>query len=699
MYANHTNQLAFGYYQSLSFNLPFNSCRKLDKSIPEPPTQNVKHPLEERFFTVSDSVPAIVKKVAAYLQSKNNKSAIAATIIKEVGLPVWDKSFIIEQPTTMSRINGKTSSNDTSYIFVPIVVPETIEVDGALACKIIGDSVTVNFLNEKNYSKYGFDKTNPRNATRLTRLMMHLQNNAFGTENFVVTDQRLLSDVISKPDSTQKEIVRFVNPNKAKEKSRIGNKTASTNSYQVVEICSSIDFYGCPMHPGQLCIDPKIVFPIGSCSNYILWSDNSGGSDGYGGGSGSDPGSSGSGGGGGGGGSSASYSAGGYMQQQLGLLTTDLSFLNTQYELSLEAFNYLNVSEDGLLSFEERKNLLISHLLLLRDATEYRDYCLSITNQNAEQYGNYYPWLKNSLLVNTNLFLSKNLQTLKLNASEAYFLLKNSLINKQISQFLTANNNSEGAKFRALLAIEDVLNGKPFSLSPLANQYIIDSLAGYPCAQKILATLPNLNTETKNIIQDVFNVTQDINLTYYVDQSLSGTSVDGNHRGAGAFIFNGNIGINPDILKQASKEYILVTFIHEALHAFIRHNVDLYNAKQIDSVTFKEHFLIFWNPEPSDPRRILTPSEKIEHEQMAQKYISFMVNAIKSFNPLVSEEFATALAWGGLEDTRIYFTKVSNGEKFDELNRVGRNVFYSVPEGASLPQFFNYSNYNATKCQ
>lgn len=230
-----------------------------------------------------------------------------------------------------------------------------------------------------------------------------------------------------------------------------------------------------------------------------------------------------------------------------------------------------------------------------------------------------------------------------------------------------------------------------------ANQNIIDSLQGYPCAQSILVAMPNLNAQTKNLIQDVFNSNTDINITFFVDPSLRGTSVDGQKvKGSGAFIFNGTIAMNPDVLEKATKEYILVTFLHESLHAYFKHQVDLYNAKQIDSTTFKQNFLLFWNPD--NLGYLNNPTELAEHELMAEKYLTYMKNALISFNPSISQEFATALAWGGLEGTRIYITKVGNDNKVNLLNSIGRDIHFSVPAGQPIPQFFNYSNYNAQNC-
>jgi len=98
------------------------------------------------------------------------------------------------------------------------------------------------------------------------------------------------------------------------------------------------------------------------------------------------------------------------------------------------------------------------------------------------------------------------------------------------------------------------------------NKEIIDSLKGYPCAQALVAKLPSLKTDIANLIKNTFSVSDYVNVTFEPDKRLIGSTTDGrfNQVSGSSYI----IGLNPDVLKNASKEYILVTLYHEALHAY-----------------------------------------------------------------------------------------------------------------------------------
>lgn len=628
------------------------SCKKVNEKQQEnKELPFVQHPLEDQFFKVEDSVPAIVKTVVAYLQSRKNKSEIASLIINEVGLPDWSKSFNAANTVNSNRLTRRTTANDTNYIFVPVVVPGTIEVDGALACKVVGDSISVRFLNERKYKKYGFDKNNPRNAAQLTRLMMYLQHKGYGTESFIVTDQRVLSDIFPKPDSSKKEVIKFI----AKDNSFSGSgnnlKGNIAASYQVVQLCSITYTNGCPMHPGQVCPDPWTIFPTENCTNYVAWmSDNSGGNDGSGdlvidfGSNGtvntSYTGTSGSG---------ASYSSAGYLQELLDIPNTDISYLNNQYELSLEAFGYYLASEDGQLTYLERRDLLVSHLLLLRDDSEYRDYCNSLSAQNADTYGKYYPWFKYSTLQNTNLFLASNIQTLKLNAQKAFYLLNNSLINRQIKQFLVANNYSESAKFRAKSSIEFTLLGLQYE-SPetlLVDKIDYDAITN-PCLRAAIEKIqmPRFANYASNLIRELGSssiaqialmpVDGTVTQTYAFTQKLFDAPNGKSYYTMSIDIVN---------LPKCSQELIAETFFHEFIHVEILSNPNWDNTNS-------------------------------QHQLMIENYMNKLVTSIRNIFPSLPLKDAYAIVYGGFTpEPRLTPEQKS---KFLEAQQIALNKIFEI---------------------
>lgn len=102
---------------------------------------------------------------------------------------------------------------------------------------------------------------------------------------------------------------------------------------------------------------------------------------------------------------------------------------------------------------------------------------------------------------------------------------------------------------------------------------------------------------------------------------------------------------------------------------------------KIDSVEFKKRFPIYW-----DYKRKLTDNEFVEHNEMANNYISTMKNAIKSYNSDATDAAAEALAWGGLQDATVWKAK-SDTNAIIQINLNSRDI--------NLNKF---SQYNFQKC-
>ncbi|WAC41196.1 hypothetical protein [Pedobacter sp. SL55] len=119
---------------------------------------------------------------------------------------------------------------------------------------------------------------------------------------------------------------------------------------------------------------------------------------------------------------------------------------------------------------------------------------------------------------------------------------------------------------------------------------------------------------------------------------------------------NGNISwvitINQNLPNTSSKEDILATVYHEILHAYLE-------------ATY-----------PKDATGMfLIPHN--EHQDMAEKYLTLMVGALKINYPSLSDKDAWGLAWGGLENTPFYKdnTKLTANQRLEiaEINRKHKN--------------------------
>lgn len=171
---------------------------------------------------------------------------------------------------------------------------------------------------------------------------------------------------------------------------------------------------------------------------------------------------------------------------------------------------------------------------------------------------------------------------------------------------------------------------------------IIDSLQGYPCAQAILAQVPNLENEVSAWLNAVFNNNTDFNITFSDNPKLAGTKTDAEHRGFGSV--NGQthkITINPDVLNNASKEYIVATMFHEVLHGFLGSELLRLSAEG-KANQFGVLYAGWCSVQINGQQRF------VKNHASFGSQLDKLKKAIKSFNPNLSEYDALALAKNGI---------------------------------------------------
>lgn len=185
--------------------------------------------------------------------------------------------------------------------------------------------------------------------------------------------------------------------------------------------------------------------------------------------------------------------------------------------------------------------------------------------------------------------------------------------------------------------------------SRLTNQNIIDSLNGYPCAQGVLAQMPDCNSEVAKILDSIFNISAEVSIQFSVNPSLPDT-IAAQTRSANGSLSNylAVVELNPKDL-MGSQDYIAATLIHECVHAYITYQRANFGS---DTSGFQTLFPIYWDFRGNDA----------QHNEMAGNYVDMMKRFLKGINPNLQDDVASALAWGGLEGTAIYKAK-SQSEK------------------------------------
>ncbi|WP_333578058.1 hypothetical protein [Sphingobacterium sp.] len=190
-----------------------------------------------------------------------------------------------------------------------------------------------------------------------------------------------------------------------------------------------------------------------------------------------------------------------------------------------------------------------------------------------------------------------------------------------------------------------------------ADKEIIDSLQGYPCAQAILAKIPNLENKISKWLNDVFKNNTDFKITFRVDANLAGTNEDANHTSSGTIYSQKHIiSMNPDILSNSSKEYIAATMFHEALHGFLN-----FEFARLATENKSEQFGILysgWLPQNVGSQRKFVKNHATFGTQLDE-----LAAAIQSFNPNMSPYDAMALAKGGVVNIDGVETSVNKSHR------------------------------------
>jgi hypothetical protein len=147
------------------------------------------------------------------------------------------------------------------------------------------------------------------------------------------------------------------------------------------------------------------------------------------------------------------------------------------------------------------------------------------------------------------------------------------------------------------------------------------------------------NTVSK-ILKNTFGSTDKLNLDFGeanlqkgVDGETNGGSVSGGYK-------NITITLNTTDLRNASKEYIAATIMHEVLHGYFR---------------------------------AVNENKLLDHNDMGLFYIDKMAAGIREIYPTISVNDANALAWGGVHESYTWNELVrkdpSTADSIIEINK------------------------------
>ncbi|WP_407480608.1 hypothetical protein [Elizabethkingia meningoseptica] len=200
--------------------------------------------------------------------------------------------------------------------------------------------------------------------------------------------------------------------------------------------------------------------------------------------------------------------------------------------------------------------------------------------------------------------------------------------------------------------------------APHANQKIINNLKNYPCAQKLLEQLPNLNNSLAKLLNDALATNGKIDVTFeggILKGDKPGEIVAGRTKYIETNKITGVISyrviLNQDILGSATQEYVLAVMYHEAIHAFLGYQfrtlgADAYHAKY----PYLESYVVGGE----------TKFKFIIGDHQAYTpFVNMIADAIQSYNPKFPRDRAISLAMEGITDDEL----PNNGDSYNTIER------------------------------
>lgn len=191
---------------------------------------------------------------------------------------------------------------------------------------------------------------------------------------------------------------------------------------------------------------------------------------------------------------------------------------------------------------------------------------------------------------------------------------------------------------------------------------IKDSLTNR-CAKALLAQAPNLNNDIARLMRNTFDTSDKFNITVSNKHLIGATGSSSGQDNHG--IINCNIILNDNMLKTASKEYILITLYHEVIHCFF-----IVEKERLGEIGFKQKYPYV--------RQISLPVGNGNEERkylLMNKHNEFgpflenLAQSILSLNPTFPIEKARALAKEGVVEEYMFSSEEK--EYINEQKTVG----------------------------
>lgn len=214
-----------------------------------------------------------------------------------------------------------------------------------------------------------------------------------------------------------------------------------------------------------------------------------------------------------------------------------------------------------------------------------------------------------------------------------------------------------------------------------ADKIDIEKLKDFPCAYDIAQQLPNLSNNLAKLLKNTFGSSDKINVTFIPKDGMD-PKTDGYTAGGGSVQggrLNATIYLNADMLKKASKEYILVTMYHEVTHAYLYAERIRLGSKEAFEAQYPKiecYDVTTPNGEVIQRFTFINENSSDSHPRFTS-FINLLENALSAYNPSLSKDIIKALVKTGI------FSDLTNQE--NKLNQNERDTSTGQSKGTKCP--------------
>ncbi|CEJ71167.1 hypothetical protein BN1195_03511 [Chryseobacterium oranimense G311] len=198
------------------------------------------------------------------------------------------------------------------------------------------------------------------------------------------------------------------------------------------------------------------------------------------------------------------------------------------------------------------------------------------------------------------------------------------------------------------------------------NQDIINELKDYPCAQDLVKQLPDLKNDIAVAMKGIFNNNKDYNIIFKAKSGLGivdGTTFSSFSTEFGTF--KATINLNDDVLRNATKEYILVTMYHEVIHAYLD-----YEKFKLGDTAFQEQYpSVVVGYDYAADGTMVNRYTFIEGHQQLGAFLTTLQNIVSNYNPSLPTETVKAIAKAGITTMTITERELNQNERDTSLGK------------------------------